>query len=77
VLLERLAQMGHTGEYDSAGGFAPEIVGSAALLNLGICSLHLGRWDRAKSCFAEVMDDPGRRDAALRGYRLAELQKRP
>ncbi len=77
TLLERLVQMGRTGVYDQAGGFAPEIISAAAILNLGLCYLHLERWDDARACFVQVVDDPERRDAALRGYRLAELRQRP
>ncbi|MDB5313508.1 MAG: putative glycosyltransferase [Gemmataceae bacterium] len=76
-LLEQLVLMGRTGEYDDGGGFAPDIIGATSVLNLGVCYLHLDRWDDARACFGQLVADPDRRDAALRGYRLAELRQRP
>jgi hypothetical protein len=77
ALLERLLEMGRTGVFDDAGGFAPDIIGPAARLNLGVCYLHLDRWDDAHVCFAQLLTDPQRRDAARWGYRHAELRQRP
>ncbi|QEL17920.1 glycosyltransferase [Limnoglobus roseus] len=74
--LRRLVEMGRTGRYDPAG-FDPIIFGTSAVLNLGLCCLHLSQWDEAKACFAEARNDPQHRAAALQGYRLAETQQRP
>ena len=76
-LLERLVQMGRTGDYETAGGFNPNIIGSNARQNLGLCYLHLGRWDAARACFLELMNDPVCRNAALLGFQLAERRERP
>lgn len=76
-LLERLVTMGRTGQYDTAGGFALEIVNEAALLNLGGAYLHLERWDDARACFAQLFGDPNRKADALRGFALAEKQQKP
>ncbi len=75
--LERLIQLGRTGQFDDGGGFSPDLVGPAAILNLGICCLHLARWNDARKWFSEVMTDPARRAAALQGYDLAERQQKP
>lgn len=74
--LERLLEMGRTGAYDSAVPFTPQIIGPLALLNLGLCNIHLGRWDEAKRCFSPLLTDPTHKDAASRGYALAEKQSR-
>lgn len=76
-LLERLVNMGRTGRYDPAGGFAPDIIGPAAQANLGMCYLHLGRWDEAKACFGGLLGDPTHRERAVRGFALAERRQRP
>jgi hypothetical protein len=76
--LERLVEMGRVGRYDPAGGrFRPEIIGPAAASNLGLCYLHLGRWDAAKGCFGGLVGHPDYRDDALKGYAQAEQQRRP
>ncbi|HEY2911204.1 MAG TPA: glycosyltransferase [Gemmataceae bacterium] len=77
TLLERLIHLGRSGHFDDGGGFSPDIVGPAAILNLGICCLHLARWNDARKWFSEVMNDPSRRAAALHGYDLAERQQKP
>ena len=66
--LERLLEMGRTGEFDTGGGFDPDILGPAALLNLGVCHTHLGNWEKAQSCLAPVMTDPARGAKAARLY---------
>ena len=76
VLLENLIRMGQTGEY-AASGFSTDIVDAPAMLNLGICYLHLERWDDAQACFAKVVHDPVHRAAALHGYQLVKLRQRP
>jgi hypothetical protein len=76
ALLERLIGLGQTGSYDGANGFAPDIVGPSAILNLGICWLNLQRWKESQACFLQVMNDPSRREAALRGYEIAESKQR-
>jgi hypothetical protein len=76
-LLEKLIRMGRTGQYDPAGGFAPDIIGPAAVMNLGQCYLRLGRWVEAKECFAELVMDPDYRDRALQGYGSSERQELP
>jgi len=77
ALLERLLQLGRTADYDDPGGFDPDIIGAAAEINYGLCCLHLERWEEAKLSFSRVVDHPARREAALRGFRLAELKRKP
>lgn len=76
-LLDRLVDMGRTGRYDPAGGFAPDIIGPAARMNLGMCYLHLGRWDEAKACFGGLLNDPAHRERAAQGFALADRRERP
>jgi hypothetical protein len=75
--LEHLVEMGRTGRFDPAGGFATDVLGPAALLNLGGAYLHLERWDEARACFVQLFADPNRKADALRGFALAEQQKKP
>lgn len=77
TLLERLVHMGRTGYYNSGGGFNPDIIGRHALQNLGICCLHLARWENARICFARLLLDPNHRDVARQGMQMAEAQQKP
>jgi hypothetical protein len=74
--LGRLIHLGRTGDYDSAGGFDPAIVGPDAQLNLGLCHFHLGEWAAAKLCFATLLRDPSLGDRAGRLFEHAEAQER-
>jgi hypothetical protein len=77
-LLERLVGLGRTRAFDPSGGrFSPDILGPAAVSNLGLCYLHLGRWEEAKTCFGPLVAFPRYRDAAAKGYAMAEQQRRP
>ena len=65
-LLERLLEMGSTGDYDSAGGFDPDIVGAAAALNLGVVLRHLGDAAQANALFGRVVGHPTYGEQAAR-----------
>jgi hypothetical protein len=66
-LLAHLLEMGRTGNYDPAREFDPAIVGRAAMMNLGVCHVHLGSWAAAQGCFRPLLADP------THGPRAAEL----
>jgi len=76
-LLENLIRIGQTAEYVADTGFSKDIIGTSAVMNLGVCYLHLDRWDDARACFVKLFHDPERETAARQGYRLAELRQRP
>jgi hypothetical protein len=58
VLLARLLELGRTASYDPAFGFDPDIVGRAAMFNLGLCHVRLNRPDAARDCFTPLVTDP-------------------
>ena len=73
-LLQRLVEMGQTGMYDATREFDPSIIGPAALLNLGLCHLHLGAWAKAGECFRPLLTDPDSWLPAAELLRLVEGQ---
>ena len=75
--LERLLEMGRTGQFDTGGGFDPDILGPTALLNLGVCHIHLGNWEAARACLAPVMTDPAHGVKAARLYGYAVQKQKP
>jgi hypothetical protein len=77
VLLEKLLEMGRTGTYDHAAGFDPEIMGPAALMNLGICHLRAGDGERARHCFGQLLTHPTYQAQARANFALAEPHTRP
>lgn len=74
-MLTRLVHMGRTGAYDRRENFDPDIIGPAALVNLGICQLHLQNWQQAKDCFGPLLSSPVHQEKARRGYGYAEHQR--
>lgn len=76
-LLESLVQMGRTGEYIAGHGFSTDIIGPAAIQNLGLCYLQLSRWDDARTCFTQLFNHPVQDGPARQGANLALLQQRP
>jgi hypothetical protein len=64
--LERLLRCGQTGQYDRALPFAPEIIGEAALLNLGVCWLRLGARAEGEQCLRPLLASPAYREQAAR-----------
>ncbi len=57
-LLERLVNLGRTGEYDRSQRFDPNIVGELATLNLGICYARLGRNPESEACLVQLIANP-------------------
>jgi hypothetical protein len=76
-LLEKLLEMGRTGAYDHGAGFDPEIMGAPALMNLGVCYLRAGDWDRARHCFGQLLTHPTYQAQARANLALAESRTRP
>lgn len=70
--LETLVALGRSGDYDPAGGFDPDIVGPAALLNLGVCHLRLGNWLAAKVHLTPLLTDPALGERARRLFAEAD-----
>jgi Glycosyl transferase family 2 len=75
VLLELLVKLGSAGRFDRSQPFDPRILGPWALINLGQCWRVLGRPDRARLCFASLLDEPDFRDQATQ--LLAETEGAP
>jgi tetratricopeptide (TPR) repeat protein len=71
-LLESLLEMGRTKTYDQTEGFDPEIIGAAALMNLGICRIRLGELDQALGCFGQLLAHPVHQTQARKNYRLVQ-----
>ena len=76
ALLERLVEMGRTGDYDHGAAFDPEVMGGPALMNLGVCRLRTGEWDRARDCFAQLLTHPTYQSQASTNMELANRKKR-
>jgi hypothetical protein len=75
-LLERLVEMGRTGEYDHAAGFDPDVVGAPALMNLGVCYIRTKQWDRACRCFGQLQSHPTYHAQARANLAVAESGRR-
>lgn len=70
--LEQLVDFGKTGRYDRSRPFDPDILGGAALMNLGVCYRRLDERAKAEACFQQLL---GRREHAEEAKRhLAELK---
>jgi hypothetical protein len=67
MLLERLVQFGRTAQYDHLASFDPEIIGPAALLNLGACQARRGALDQPEACYQALLDDSRFRGRAFQG----------
>jgi hypothetical protein len=75
VLLEDLVRMGRTGAYDHSVGFLPEVTGAPALMNLGVCYLRLGEFDRAQQCFTPLLAHPDHQAQARQHLARVESQR--
>ncbi len=73
--LERLTQMGATGQYDRSAAFEPGIIGGFAWQNLGVCYSRLGDWARAEICFGKMMTLPGYQQVGRQHYAWVQGQK--
>jgi hypothetical protein len=76
VLLENLLEFGRTRIYDSSHGFAPTIIGDAALANLGACCTRLGQLDRAAQCFRQLLGSPTHHQEAAQNLAVVENLRR-
>lgn len=75
-LLERLLQLGATGQYDRSAAFEPGILGGMAWLNLGICYTRLQDWARAELCFGKLMALPGWQEQGRKHYAWVQERKK-
>jgi tetratricopeptide (TPR) repeat protein len=55
-LLERLVELGTTGDYDRSENFEPGILGDSALMNLGACYARLRELEKAEACFRQLLN---------------------
>jgi hypothetical protein len=62
--LERLVQLGRTGDYDRSEAFDPSILGEPALMNLGACYTRLRELDKAEVCFLQLLGSKASHDQA-------------
>jgi hypothetical protein len=74
-LLERLVALGRSGGYDRSEGFDRDLVGAAALVNLGICYMRLEEWDRAEACFVPLLDHPTLGAKAAQNRRVVQAAR--
>src|SRR5205085_12383529 len=63
---------GRAGDYDRSAPFDPDVMGDAAVMNLGICRLRLGQLERAEACFRRLLDNPGQYAKALQNLAAVE-----
>jgi tetratricopeptide (TPR) repeat protein len=75
-LLESLLEMGRTQTYDQTEGFAPDIIGASALMNLGICYLQMGQLENALYCFGQLLTNPAHQSQARQNYAMVESLRR-
>jgi hypothetical protein len=76
-LLGRLVALGRAGDADtSGGGFDPDLVGAAALLNLTVCYIRLGNWAAARTTVAPLLTDPVHGERAARLFAEADRHLR-
>jgi hypothetical protein len=71
-LLEELVRLGRDGDYDRSAPFDPDVMGDAAVMNLGICRLRLGQLDQAEACFRQLLDSPAQYAKALQNLAVVE-----
>jgi hypothetical protein len=76
ALLEQLVDMGRTGGYDHGASFDPDVMGAAALMNLGICHLRVGQWERARYCFGQLLTHPTYQEQARANIALVDASRR-
>jgi hypothetical protein len=74
-LLERLLQLGHSGDYDRAAAFDPAIMAEPALLNLGRCYARLNDFARAEACFGQLIAHPRHGDEARRAQAIVQAAR--
>ena len=55
-LLERLLDLGRTGNYDRSHSFDPGRIGDDARMNLAACYRRLGRIEGAQRCYRQLLD---------------------
>lgn len=65
-LLARLVAIGRTGAYDGTLPFDPDVIGPAAVMNLGLCHMRLGEWNPARGWFGQLLADRRFRERAIR-----------
>jgi len=76
-ILERLLQLGKTGQYDRSHTFPPGLVGDDALVNLAICHRQLGELDKAEQCYRLLLHSSRFRSHGAEGLVAIQQLRRP
>lgn len=74
-LLQRLVELGQTGAYDRSEGFDPGILGDSAILNLVMCHLQMGNFDRAEQLCLPLVTRPNPHPQAIELLTRAQISR--
>jgi hypothetical protein len=75
TILEELIHMGRTGAFDHSAGFDPDVMGTPAVMNLGVCYLQLGELDKAQRCFGQLLTHPTLQIKARENFAAVEAKR--
>jgi hypothetical protein len=75
-LLETIATLARTGDYDKLVSFDPCIMGDDLLLNLGVCYTRLARIEQAEECFKQLLGSSRAKQARENLQSLRRLRRR-
>lgn len=76
-ILERLVQLGKTGNYDRSQRFNPGLVGDDALVNLAACYQQFGELDKAEQCYRLLLHTNQFHARAIEGLTAIQQLRRP
>lgn len=76
-ILERLVQLGKTGNFDRSQRFNPGLVGDDSLLNLAACYRQLGELDKAEQCYRLLLHTSQFHARAIEGLAAIQQLRRP
>jgi tetratricopeptide (TPR) repeat protein len=76
-ILERLLQLGKTGQYDRSQRFHPGLVGDDALINLAACCRQLGELDKAEQCYRLLVHSSRFHARGVEGLAAIQQLRRP
>jgi tetratricopeptide (TPR) repeat protein len=76
-ILERLLQLGKTGQYDRSQRFHPGLVSDDALVNLAVCYRQLGELDKAEQCYRLLLHSSRFHARGVDGLAAIQQLRRP
>jgi tetratricopeptide (TPR) repeat protein len=76
-ILERLLQLGKTGQYDRSQRFPPGLVGDDTLVNLAACYRQLGELDKAEQCYRLLVHSSRFHNQGVEGLTAIQHLRRP